>query len=322
MSHKKTNFPFFTVIITTYNRARKVEEAIDSVLAQTFDDYELIVVDDGSTDETPERLSQRYSESQINYVYQRNRGKPGARNTGIKLARGEYIAFLDSDDRWKPNKLERQAAFIREHDNVEILYGPVEVIDESGKMLVEDTHRIRKAFQRQHHRGETYENLIDKWVLFSSNLVIKRDLIERIGGYDEAIHHLEDVDLYLRVALNKCVFHYIDDPLAEYRCYEGNTRGDDHFRGLVSVAQKHLGAIQKGIYKPGQPSLAKSRLYLKIAESYYVLNDFPKIRWAVGKTIRLKPVELLKSRTILHFFLTFLPGSWLAWIRSRKGSAI
>lgn len=321
MTTKDTNTPpFFTVIVPTYNRSKTVVEAIDSVLDQTFDDYELIVVDDGSTDQTAEILSQRYADSQINYVYQRNRGKAGVRNTGIKLALGEYLAFLDSDDKWKPEKLERQAAFIREHEDVDIVYGPVEVIDEANQPLDAETRWFREKFQNQHRRGETYENLSHDWVLFTSNFVIRRSLLEKVGMYDESISHLEDVDLYLRLALMGHSFYYLDELLTEYRVHEGNTQTDNHFQGLISVAEKHLGKIAEGVYKPHQPSLAQSHFHLNIAGSHYtLLDDFPRMRSAVIKATWLKPTEtLMNSRTVLHFFLTFMPKSWLIWVRSKR----
>ena len=310
--------PFFSVIIPTYNRAERVQVAIDSVLTQTFRDYELIVVDDGSTDDTPIRLSQQYAKMDLKYIYQRNRGKPGARNTGIKFARGEYVAFLDSDDRWKPNKLERQAAFIQDHGNVAVLYGPVEIVDESGKLLEKATRQTRKDFQRQHRRGEAYEVFCHQCLLFSTNLVIRRDLLEKAGGYDEAVLHLEDVDLYLRLVL-KYFFYYLDEPLAEHSHYHENTQGRDHCQGVIAVAEKHLREIRQGICKPDRPRLAESRLYVRIAESWYILDNFAGMRSAVSRVVRLRPTELLKGKVMLHFLMSYLPRSWLALIRNRNG---
>ena len=106
--------PTVSIIIPTYNRQSLVQETIDSVLRQSLSDWELIVIDDGSTDETGAVLTERYGTS-IRYVYQQNQGESAARNYGISLAQGKYVAFLDSDDLWLPNKLQRPAAKSRNH---------------------------------------------------------------------------------------------------------------------------------------------------------------------------------------------------------------
>src|SRR4030042_587586 len=122
--------PKVSVIITTYNRVHFVCEAIDSVLNQTFKDFEIIVVDDGSTDNTKEALK-RYSKN-IFYIYQSNKGRSQARNTGLKVAKGDYIAFLDDDDIWVPHKLEKQVAFMDSNPNIGLVHTITEVIDEES----------------------------------------------------------------------------------------------------------------------------------------------------------------------------------------------
>ncbi len=109
--------PTVSVIIPTYNRRAYVQEAIDSVLAQTYTDYEIIVIDDGSTDGTGEALRERYGDKII-YEWQENQGLSAARNRGIESSRGQYIALLDSDDLWMPEKLERQVACLSQHPEV------------------------------------------------------------------------------------------------------------------------------------------------------------------------------------------------------------
>lgn len=310
--------PFFSVIIPTYNRAERVQAAIESVLAQTFHDYELIVVDDGSTDDTPLRLSQGYAKTGLKYIYQRNKGKPGARNTGIKFAWGEYIAFLDSDDRWKPEKLEKQASFIGKHRNVGLLYGPVERIDASGNLLVKETEEARKLCRRQHRRSEAYEVLAYQCTIFGSNLVVKRTVLEELNGYDENIKHYEDVDLYLRLAL-RYPFCYLDEALAQYSRYCGNTEGGDHCRGVVKVAEKHIEAIQNGHFYPAHERVALCFLQLRICRSQYILGNYQTVRTAFWKAMRLHPIASLEARTILHVLISYLPAGLLGCIRNHRG---
>jgi glycosyltransferase involved in cell wall biosynthesis len=112
--------PKVSVLIATYNRARMLGAAIDSVLAQSYQDFELIVVDDGSTDGTRELVARRYG-SAVRYIYQENRGRSEARNTGIKAARGDFFAFLDSDDAWLPEKLARQVRLLEQRPQIGIV---------------------------------------------------------------------------------------------------------------------------------------------------------------------------------------------------------
>ena len=126
--------PTVSVIIPTYNRRTYVQEAIDSVLAQTYPDYEIIVIDDGSTDGTDQVLHARYGD-RIRYVWQENQGESAARNRGIALARGEYIALLDSDDLWLPDKLAKQIPFLDSHPGAVLALPQVWQINANGERL-------------------------------------------------------------------------------------------------------------------------------------------------------------------------------------------
>src|SRR5271157_607063 len=129
--------PCVSVIIPTYNRCKYVQEAIESVLAQSFTNYELIVIDDGSTDETDKIIPKKYADK-LNYVWQENQGESKARNLGISLAQGEYLAFLDSDDKWHPDKLKYQVEAItrrRQKDaNIALVCSSGYRIDQEGKI--------------------------------------------------------------------------------------------------------------------------------------------------------------------------------------------
>src|SRR5690625_3525723 len=164
-----TDAPTVTVVIPTYNRAHVVHRAIDSVLGQTFADFELIVVDDGSTDGTEAVLS-TYTDPRIRYLVQLvNRGVSAARNRGIKEARGEFVAFLDSDDEWFPEKLERQVnRFKRAPDNVGLVYCGVETVGRpSGPWIYEPAHR-----------GDIYNKLLERNVIHTgSGAMIRRSVV-------------------------------------------------------------------------------------------------------------------------------------------------
>jgi len=185
--------PAVTVVIPTFNRAALVARAIRSVLAQTCQDWELIVVDDDSTDGT-EQAVRSFSDNRITYIrHNRNRRVSAARNTGIRCARGEYIAFLDSDDEWLPEKLEKELEVFRNSDpEVGLVYTGKMILDESGKLL-----NVRMPTQS----GWVYEAMLDRHFIGSpSRVTVKKQVLDRVGGFDETFVNCQDYDLWLRVA--------------------------------------------------------------------------------------------------------------------------
>ena len=127
--------PLVTIITPTYNRAAFLPQAIDGVLAQTYRNFELIVVDDGSTDSTQEMMEGYAEDPRVRYFYQPNQGQSVARNWGLEEARGEYICFLDSDNAWFPDKLEKSLNAFRENPDVDVIYGDYVEIDKAGVEL-------------------------------------------------------------------------------------------------------------------------------------------------------------------------------------------
>jgi len=188
--------PKFSVIIPTYNRENFIETAVKSVLAQTFKDFELVVVDDGSTDNSRDRL-RRY-DSQFLYIYQENNGPSNARNRGLKEARGEYIAFLDSDDRWTNNKLEEGDRYIA-NCNENLVFHTQELWYKDGKI-----HNPKKKHMKP--RGYIFKNCLKLCSVSISTAVIKRIVFEKIGKFDETLPVCEDYDFWLRVSLNYPIF--------------------------------------------------------------------------------------------------------------------
>lgn len=193
-----------SVLIPTYNRAHLIGKAIESALAQTYQDIELVVVDDGSTDNTKEVIK-RYGRD-IVYVYQENRGIAGARNTGIRHCTGDYIAFLDSDDYWLPEKLERQMALFEQHPEYGMVACQCASIDARG--------RFRQK-NRPGRSGWILEDLFYKNFIRTSAAVVTRACIETVGLFDETLRECEEYDLWLRIAARFPV-GFINEPLAVY----------------------------------------------------------------------------------------------------------
>ena len=186
-----------SIIMPTYNRSKVLLAAIDSIRAQSFCNWELIIVDDGSTDDTCEIVA-RYmvDDLRIRYVYQKNERQAAARNKGLSLACGEYIAFLDSDDQWLPEKLEKQIALFRQYPNAGMVYCNQLICKNGGE-----------SFQSRYTRGQIVSGNIFNYLLTrkiycsTQSIMIRRSIIDQVGGFDEALKNsLEDWEWTLRVA--------------------------------------------------------------------------------------------------------------------------
>lgn len=230
--HSKTA-PAVSVIIPAYNSAQYIGEALSSVFQQTFTSYEVIVINDGSHDtDDLERELQPYA-ADIQYIRQENRGAAAARNTGLHVACGEFVAFLDADDKWLPTFLEEQIEFLRSN-NADLVY--------SDALLTGESPTAGRTFmQVQPSRGEvTPEKLLalDVTVLTSAVLA-RRDPILKVGLFDETIKRGHDFDLWLRLAKIGSRFAYQRKVLAEHRIVESGLSGDtmSQFQRTFSVLQ-------------------------------------------------------------------------------------
>lgn len=198
--------PTVSVIIPTYNRTALLREAIASVQAQTFTDWELLVIDDGSTDETPETVRTiRQHEPRLRYFHQANQGVAAARNLGIAKARGTYVAFLDDDDQWVPTKLAVQLAFMDARPALGLSYTRYWFVGgQSDRPVVYPTQL-----------SATMEALIGENYIGTSTVMVKRSALEAVGGFDEACRLNEDYALWLRIA-QRFPIGGVQKPLAVY----------------------------------------------------------------------------------------------------------
>ena len=197
----KTN-PIVSIIIPTYNRAGMLKEAIDSVLAQDYSDFELIVVDDGSTDETPQILN-CYG-GKIKRICQRNQGVSAARNRGIAAASGGFMAFLDSDDLWLPGKLTIQAEFLRST--------PAALICQTEEIWIRNGVRVNPRKRHRKYSGMIFERSLALCLVSPSAVMVRRGLFDKFGLFDESLPACEDYDMWLRVSC-RCPVYLINKPL-------------------------------------------------------------------------------------------------------------
>ena len=203
---KKTNKidikPQVSVIIPTYNRAWVIEEAIDSVLAQDYTEFELIVVDDGSTDHTSDVLDAYGND--IKVLSQKNKGVSVARNRGIAEASGNFIAFLDSDDLWHPQKLSSQIDFFNQT--------PDALICQTEEVWIRNGLRVNPKKRHKKPSGMIFKPSLKLCLVSPSAVMIRRHLFDRVGGFDETLPACEDYDLWLRISCRFPIY-LIDTPL-------------------------------------------------------------------------------------------------------------
>lgn len=191
-----------SVIIPTYNRANFVLEAVQSVLQQTVKPHEIIVVDDGSTDNTKHVLKPWIKN--INYIHQNNKGVSAARNVGINTAKEEWLAFLDSDDLWKPKKIEKQVLAIQQNKQYQICYTNEEWRNNGQWKNPKKIH--------QKYAGWIYNKCLPLCIISPSSVLIHKDIFNKIGLFDEQLPACEDYDLWLRMSLQYPVL-FLDERL-------------------------------------------------------------------------------------------------------------
>lgn len=209
--------PLITIIIPTFNRRRYLREAIDSVMSQTVDEWELLIIDDGSTDMTGDFVKDTYTDPRIKYFRQENQGQSVARNKGIFGSSGKYICFLDSDNRWYSNKLQRQLEEIENHPNFDVVYGDSHVIDGAGDII------SSKNMARYSGRV-TAKLLADNFISMNTTMT-RSQIIKDIGGFNTNNRWDEDYELWLSISINSA-FLYVPEYFGEYRIM-GDQISDD-----------------------------------------------------------------------------------------------
>ncbi len=211
-----------SVVIPVFNQERYLGMAIESVLAQTFRDFELIIVDDGSTDGTPNVIG-RYGE-QVRPFHKPNGGGASALNLGIREARGEWIAWLSSDDVWEPTKLARQMAAVQANPAAEFVFTDDLVIDSDGNVLQ------RRHFSVASSRNRRLLQLARGCFINGSSTLIRRDVFHRVGYFDERDRLTYDYDLWFRI-VQQCELLNLPEPLIRYRVH--GTQGSHNYEGMM-----------------------------------------------------------------------------------------
>ncbi|MPZ76518.1 MAG: glycosyltransferase [Deltaproteobacteria bacterium] len=272
--------PKVSVVIPTCNRAHFLHAAIESVLKQTFQDFEVIVVDDASTDETAD-VVRGFSDARIRYLrHETNKGQGATRNDGIKQAAGDYVALLDDDDEWLAEKLGRQVALLENSSpNVGLIYSGFCQIDASTKRVV--GHVIPEK------RGQAIEDLrLKNWIGTCSTVLVRRVCFEKVGLFDEKLASAADYDMWIRVAKNYEI-DYVPELLVFYTVH-GNRISTNHeslIRGLEGLLKKHAPYFALNSKNYG-------RRYSSLGTNYCFNGNTKKGRKAFLQAIKLYPFEL------------------------------
>lgn len=219
--------PRVSVITPTFNCAPFIERALASVFAQTYVDYEVIVLDDGSTDGTEQVVAQW--RGKVSYIRQANRGLSAARNAAVAMASGEFLAYLDADDMWYPTKLERQIAFLDSHPECGIVHSELTVIDECDEVLFREWYR---GSDSRPARGLCVHELLEGLPIQVPTVVERRTAFERTGGFDDRLRRCEDYLHWFELVLHGYEIGYVDAPLAMYR-----RRARSLSRGQAAMAE-------------------------------------------------------------------------------------
>jgi glycosyltransferase involved in cell wall biosynthesis len=248
--------PLISIIIPTYNRSSLVLEAVDSVFKQTFPDFELIVVDDGSNDGTGKALAS-YKDRFI-YRRQNNQGVSAARNHGLRQACGQWIAFLDSDDLWLPKKLETQMQFFSQN--------PEALICQTEEIWIRNGRRVNPQKKHQKWSGPIFAPSLRLCIVSPSAVMIKKDLFEQVGFFDEGLPACEDYDLWLRISAQYPIY-LIDQPLIVKRGghpdqLSRSTPSLDRFRIRALIKILNSGRLTDGQHSQAFKELeTKCRIY-------------------------------------------------------------
>lgn len=210
--------PFFSIVVPLHNKTNFIEACVKSVLQQDFQDFELIVIDDGSTDDSLTKIK-KFKDKRISVLEQANRGAAAARNRGVKLAQAGWIAFLDADDFWKKNHLAEQFKAIQQFPNEVVFSTRPTIIQENKK---EKLARYNFPLKEEIQLLPYFENSIKCNLLVTPGMVIKKAFFEKLGGFNEGIYSGQDTDLFIRIGLQRKIVFSSKNTFSYYVASENN----------------------------------------------------------------------------------------------------
>lgn len=302
-----------SVIIPAYNSERYVGDAIKSVLAQTYKPAEVIVVDDGSSDGTG-RVVQGFG-SAVRYLHQANRGEPAARNLGLRSATGEYVAFLDADDLWAPEKLELQMQYFAAHPKCAVVYSDMSTFDDHG--VVDASVKVR--FNITFPTGNIFVPLFRETLFGSGSVVFRKNCVDKVGFFDEQFLIGCDYEMWLRMSRH-FEFGVVDRPLLKYRQHpQMSTRGLGRalWNGVpweVAALSKTLRSYPEAVQELGQAAVNRrlAKVYADLAHTQFQLQEYRDARQLFAGALRYRRAN---AQYWAFYLATFLSPGQIAGVR-------
>lgn len=302
----------FSVVIPNFNQGEYVCDAIESVFAQSHRDYEIIVVDDGSTDNS-KAIIEAFG-SRVRYIWQHNQGLAGARNTGIRAARGDFISLLDADDQWLPEYLEKIVLLVKAYPQAAVFYCCAQCISASGELLPQRVGFSNASMETNEKMRETF--LWSNFII-PSTVTLRRSVVVEAGYFDHRLRSCEDWDLWLRL-LPENDFAQTDDVLVRYRVHNQSLSADvtNMHNAKKAVVEKHFG-LDDGQHKAWSTDkkLAYAGLY-----RYFLLTSIQRRGdWQSGSNYLRKCFAIDPSRSLdIDLFYELALGTQPV---GRRGSA-
>lgn len=295
-----------SIIIPAYNKARLTVKTVESALNQSYSNVEVIVVDDGSTDDTRACLSQ--FGNKINYIFKENGGCCSARNFGFKNAKGEYVGFLDCDDLYAEDKVERCVDYLRTYPEFGLVHTAAYFIDGTSKTVGFYSHR------KSNLEGRIFKRLLFGNYICNSTPIIRRECLEQVGGFDESIFVPADWDMWLRIA-QKYQIGYIQEPLTKYR-----VSGNYTLQNLDQAKEDELQVLENAMQTHSQlrfflKKKAFSSLFLRYAQTFLIKGDLEKMRADFISSLKYNPLNL---KAIAFFFYYLVARKNLIFRLKRK----
>jgi glycosyltransferase involved in cell wall biosynthesis len=289
--------PLISVILPTYNSALFLSPAVDSVLNQTFQDFELIVVDDGSTDET-ENILKAYKNS-VRYIKKDHAGASAARNKGIAEARGEFIAFQDADDLWLPDKLQLQLDYFKAHPQVGVVFTGSHRFDAQG---VVDSN-IRKGVTIP--TGMIFNEILTSHFIAMPSVMVRKSCLDEVGLFEEALIGNEDFNLYLRLA-RKFPFGFVNKVLVHIRLHANNL--SDNLEQMCEDEIKNLEKIARMFPDAAIPKRQLTgRIYARFGKYYFSQQRFDEAKACFRRAFAHSP---LLVKTWPFWAVSAFPKTW------------
>jgi glycosyltransferase involved in cell wall biosynthesis len=309
--------PLVSVVCPAYNCARFIQSALESVFAQIYRPIEIIVVDDGSTDTTPE-LIQRYRE--IHYLKQENRGPSAARNLGVRAAHGEYIAFLDLDDLWTPKKLSEQIARLESLPDAGLSFSDMRLFSAAGNddLTMFQKYRLTKEFfGDDRYVDHAVTKLVSRNFIPTSSVVVRKTVLTQSGGFDERFRKAEDWDLWLRIGLRYPII-YSSIPLVLKRVHDVNVSRDSEGMNVAAlkVLEKFRREYQRPLDSLGVDITGVLRdAYRNLGYFYLRQMSLTEARNALSASLALG----FHGRALVYFLSTFLGRSLVGTLVRARG---